>query len=79
MSFSTVLAVFTISAIPSNMNMAKFLAIETVYSWFVIMLALVAFIEDAYVFTKGSLDMYLLYKLCKLLAVAFWSDWSDIF
>ena len=50
MSISTVLAAFTISAISSNM--AKFLAIETVYNWLVIMLVLVAFIEDPYVFTK---------------------------
>ena len=50
MSFSTVVATFTISAIPSNM--AKFLAIEAVYSWFVIRLALVAFIEAPHVFTK---------------------------
>ena len=50
MSFSAVVAAFTISAIPSNM--ANFLAIETAYSWFVIRLALVAFIEDPYVFTK---------------------------
>ena len=32
--------------------MAKFLAIEAVYSWFVIRLALVAFIEAPHVFTK---------------------------
>ena len=50
MSFSAVVATFMISAIPSNM--AKFLAIETAYSWFVIRLALVTFIEDPYVFTK---------------------------
>ena len=64
MTFSTVLAVFTISAIPSNM--AKFLANETVHSWFVIMLALVAFIEDPYVFTK---EVWICISL----------DWSDIF
>ena len=50
MSFSAVVAAITISAIPSNM--ANFLAIETADSWFVIRLALVAFIEDRYVFTK---------------------------
>ena len=50
MSFSAVVAAITISAIPSNM--ANFLAIETADSWFVIRLALVAFIEDPYVFTK---------------------------
>ena len=50
MNFSTVLAAFTISAIPSNM--AKLLAIETAYNWFVVSLALVAFIEDPYVFSK---------------------------
>ena len=50
MSFSTVLAAFMISAIPSNM--VKFLAIEKAYSWFVVRLVLVAFIEDPYVFTK---------------------------
>ena len=44
------LAAFMISAIPSNM--VKFLAIEKVYSWFVVGLVLVAFIEDPYVFTK---------------------------
>ena len=50
MSFSAVVATFTISVIPNNM--AKFLAIEAAYSWFVIRLALVAFIEDPYVFAK---------------------------
>ena len=50
MSFSAVVAAITISAIPSSM--ANFLAIETADSWFVIRLALVAFIEDPYVFTK---------------------------
>ena len=50
MSFSAVVAAITISAIPSNM--ANFLAIETADSWFVIRLALVAFIEDPYVFAK---------------------------
>ena len=50
MSFSTVVATFTISAIPSNM--ANFLAIEAVYSWFVIRLALIAFIEAPHVFAK---------------------------
>ena len=64
MSFSAVLAAFTISAISSNM--AKFLAIETAYNWFVIMLALVAFIEDPYVFTK---EVWICISL----------DWSDIF
>ena len=50
MSFSAVVATFTISAISGNM--AKLLAIETAYSWFVIRLTLVAFIEDPYIFDK---------------------------
>ena len=50
MGFSAVVATFMISAIPSNM--AKFLTTEAVYSWFVIRLALKAFIEDPYVFAK---------------------------
>ena len=50
MSFFAVVATFTISAVPSNM--AKLLAIETAYSWFAISLALVAFIEDPFVFAK---------------------------
>ena len=50
MSFSAVVATFTISAISSNI--AKLLAIETAYSWFVIRLTLVAFIEDPYIFAK---------------------------